>query len=46
MIYNVLEADEASWRRLNGCRLVPVVRAVARFVKRELVETTGQKDAA
>lgn len=46
MIYKLLEAQEGRWRRLNGYRLVPLVRAGARFVNGELVERSEEKDAA
>ena len=47
MIFEVLEAQEGRWRRLNGYRLIPLVRAGARFVNGELVERSEeQKDAA
>jgi putative transposase len=47
MIFKLLEAQEGRWRRLNGYRLVPLVRAGARFVNGELVERNEeQKDAA
>lgn len=47
MIYKLLEAAEGRWRRLNGYRLVPLVRTGARFVNGELVERSEeQKDAA
>jgi putative transposase len=50
MIFKVLEAAQGRWRRLNGYRLVPLVRAGARFVNGELVELVEQseerKDAA
>ena len=47
MIFKLLEAAEGRWRRLNGYRLVPLVRAGGRFVNGELVERIEeQKDAA
>jgi len=47
MIFKLLETAEGRWRRLNGYRLVPLVRAGARFVNRELVERIEEhKDAA
>jgi putative transposase len=48
MIYKLLEATEGRWRRLNGYRLMPLVRAGARFVNGELVleRSEEQKDAA
>jgi putative transposase len=46
MIFKLLEAAEGRWRRLNGYRLVPLVRAGARFVNGELVERIEEKDAA
>jgi len=50
MIFKVLEAAEGRWRRLNGYRLIPLVRAGARFVNGELVElvedSEEEKDAA
>jgi putative transposase len=46
MIYKLLEAAEGRWRRLNGYRLIPLVRAGARFVNGQLVERTEEKDAA
>ncbi len=47
MIFKLLEAQEGRWRRLNGYRLVPLVRAGARFVNGELVaRSEEQKDAA
>ncbi len=32
MIFELMEAAEGRWRRLNGYRLVPLVKAGARFV--------------
>ncbi|MGH3148874.1 MAG: IS256 family transposase, partial [Rubrobacter sp.] len=49
MIFKLLEAAEGRWRKLNGYRLVPLVRAGARFVNGELVEMveeSEEKDAA
>ena len=46
MIFKLLEAAEGRWRRLNGYRLVPLVRAGARLVNGELVERNEEKDAA
>ena len=46
MIFKLLEAAEGRWRRLNGYKLVPLVRAGARFVNGELVEGIEEKDAA
>jgi putative transposase len=46
MIFKLLEAAEGRWRRLSGYRLVPLVRAGARFVNGELVERHEEKDAA
>jgi putative transposase len=48
MIFKLLEAAEGRWRRINGYRLVELVRAGARFVNGELVERNEeeQKDAA
>ncbi len=46
MIYKLLEAAQGRWRRLNGYRLVPLVRAGARFVNGELVERSEEKVAA
>ncbi len=49
MIFKLLEAAEGRWRRLNGYRLIPLVRAGARFVNGELVELveeSEEKDAA
>jgi putative transposase len=47
MIFKVLEAAEGRWRRLNGYRLVPLVRAGAKFVNGELIQRSEeQKDAA
>ncbi len=46
MIFKLLEAQEGRWRRLNGYRLVPLVRAGARFVNGELVERAEEKEAA
>ncbi|MDQ4063732.1 MAG: hypothetical protein M3122_07570 [Actinomycetota bacterium] len=46
MIYKLLEAQEGRWRRLNGYRLVELVRAGARFVNGELAERSEAKDAA
>jgi putative transposase len=46
MIYKLLEAAEGRWRRINGAHLVPLVRAGAKFVNGELVERSGEKDAA
>jgi putative transposase len=47
MIFKLLEAAEGRWQRINGYRLVPLVRAGARFVNGKLVERSEeQKDAA
>ncbi len=46
IIFKLLEAAEGRWRRLNGYRLVPLVRAGGRFVNGELVERNEEKDAA
>jgi putative transposase len=46
MIFKLLEAAEGRWRRLNGYRLVPLVRAGARFVNGELVVRSEEKEAA
>ena len=46
MIYKLLEAAEGRWRRLNGYRLLLLVRAGARFVDGKLVERAEEKDAA
>ncbi len=49
MIFKLLEAAEGRWCKLNGYRLVPLVRAGARFVNGELVELveeSEEKDAA
>ena len=46
MIFKLLEAAEGRWRRLNGYRLVPLVRAGAVFVNGQLVERGEEKDAA
>jgi len=47
MIFKLLEAAEGRWRKLNGYRLIPLVRAGARFVNGKLVKRDEeQKDAA
>ncbi len=46
MIFKLLEAAEGRWRRLNGYRLVPLVRAGAVFVNGELLERAEEKEAA
>jgi transposase-like protein len=46
MIFKLLEAAEGRWRRLNGYRLIPLVRAGARFVNGELVERSEKQVAA
>ena len=46
MIFKLLEAAQGRWHRLNGYRLVPLVRAGARFVNGELAERNEEKDAA
>ncbi len=46
MIFKMLEAAEGRWRRLNGYRLVPLVRAGGRFVNGVLVERSEEKVAA
>ncbi len=46
MIYKLLEAAEGRWRRLNGYRLVPLVRAGASFVNGELVERSEEQKVA
>jgi putative transposase len=44
MIYKLMEAAEGRWRRLNGYRLIPLVRAGARFVNGELVELVEESE--
>jgi putative transposase len=46
MIFQLLEAAEGRWRRLNGHHVVCLVRAGAVFVNGELVERSEEKDAA
>jgi hypothetical protein len=47
MIYKLLEAQEGRWRtRLNGYRLIPLVRAGARFLNGELVERSEEQKVA
>ncbi len=46
MIFKLLEAPEGRWRKLNGYRLVALVRAEARFVNGELAERSAEKVAA
>lgn len=46
MIFKLLESAEGRWRRINGYRLVPLVRAGARFVNGELVLRSEEKEAA
>ena len=46
MIFKLLEAAEGRWRRLNGYRLVPLVRAGAKFVNGELVERSEEQKVA
>jgi hypothetical protein len=47
MIYEPSEAREGRWRRLNGHRRVPLVRAGAKFLNGELVlERSEEKVAA
>lgn len=46
MIVKLFEATEGRWRRLNGYRLVPLMRAGARFVNGELLERSEERDAA
>jgi putative transposase len=46
MIFKLMEAAEGRWRKLNGYRLVPLVRAGARFLNGELAERSEEKDAA
>jgi putative transposase len=47
IVYKLLEAQEGRWwRRLNGYRLVPLVRAEASLVEGELVERSQEKVAA
>jgi putative transposase len=46
MIFKLLEAQEGRWRRLNGYRLIPLVRAGARFVNGELVERSEKEKHA
>lgn len=46
MIFKLMEAAEGRWRRLNGHKLVALVRAGARFENGELVERTEEKVAA
>ena len=43
MIFKLLEAAEGRWRKLNGYRLVPLVRAGARFVNGELAEEEARR---
>jgi putative transposase len=46
MIYKLLEAAEGRWRRLNGYRLVPLVRAGASFVNGQLVHRSEEQKVA
>jgi len=46
MIFKLLEAQEGRWRKLNGYKLVPLVRAGARFVNGQLAERSEEKYAA
>ena len=46
MIFKLLEAQQGRWRRLNGYRLVALVRAGARFVNGELADRSEEKAAA
>lgn len=46
MIYKLIEVAEGRWRKLSGAHLVALVRAGARFVDGELVETNEEKDGA
>jgi putative transposase len=43
MIFKLFEAQERRWRRLNGYRLIPLVRAGPRFVNGELVERSEEE---
>ena len=45
-IFKLLEAPEGRWRRLNGYKLVPLVRAGAKFVNGELVEGIEEEKVA
>jgi putative transposase len=46
MIFKLLEAAEGRWRKLNGYRLVPLVRPGTRFLDGELAEKSEEKEAA
>ena len=46
MIYKLLETQEGRWRRLNSYRLMPLVRAGARFVNGELAERSEEQKVA
>ncbi len=46
MAFKLLEAQEGRWRKLNGYRLVPLVRSGARFANGELVERTEEEKVA
>jgi putative transposase len=46
MIFELMEASERRWRRLNGSHLVALVRAGAKFENGGLVEGAEEKDAA
>jgi len=40
MVFKLVESAEARWRAITGARLVPLVRAGARFENGVLVERT------
>jgi len=43
MVFKLLEAAEQRWRKVNGPKLVALVRAGARFEKGQLVERPGEE---
>ncbi len=45
-IFKLSETAEGRWRKLNGYRLVPLVRAGTRFVNGELAKRSEEKVAA
>jgi len=43
MVFKLLEAAEQRWRKVNGPKLVALVRAGARFERGQLIERPTEK---
>lgn len=46
MVFKLVQAAEARWRKVDAPHLVALVRAGAKFVNGKLVERKDEKEAA